>query len=179
MSSIKPLDPALSTVSSAVRVLNKLYALRPEERRRITYDFAAINPAETDRFANMIKQIWYFLGSVIGTSKMLNLVNPDMSHIWDAFIQRYCRVSEQTSVVDNLKISAEYTFRIHSLIKDADYDLSLYASLLQAMEQANSPGCNRYGVPELMRRSARPPSLCFSAARASMPRSRNLATGLT
>lgn len=150
MSSIKQLDPALSTVRSAVVALNKLYALRPEELGVTSYDPAAADPTKVERVASMIEPIRYFLGSVIGTSKMLHFVNPDVFPIWDAFIHRYCRTTAQTSAADSLKVYTEYTFRIHNLIKHADYDIKVYEPLLQAMEQANSIIGDRYRTPEPM-----------------------------
>jgi hypothetical protein len=72
MATIKQLNPARSTVVAAVAALNKLRALQAADLDVTNYNFASIEPANTEQMAAMIEPLRYFLGSVIGTSKMLH-----------------------------------------------------------------------------------------------------------
>jgi hypothetical protein len=150
MATIKQLDPALTVVSSAVSALNKLHALRPADLGVTAYDPMAVDPEKVENLATMIEPIRHFLGSVVGTSKMLHFVNPEVFPIWDAVIHRYCRMPEQTGVADSLKVYAQYTFMIHRLVNHPDFDARVYQPVLAAMEQAHHAISDQYRAPEPM-----------------------------
>lgn len=150
MSSIKQLDPALVTVNSAVAALNKAHALRPDELSATSSEFTTIEGEKVERLATMIEPVRYFLGSVIGTSKMLHFVNPNVFPIWDAIIHRYCHLPEQTTAADSLKLYAQYTSMVHRLINHPDYETKIYRPLLSAMEQAHNAISDQYRPPEPM-----------------------------
>jgi hypothetical protein len=148
MSSIKQLDPALATVASAVAALNKLHVLQAADLGVKGYDPAAIDPRHVEGLATMIEPIRYFLGSVIGTSKLLHFANPEVFPIWDAVIHRYCRLPEHPGAADSLKVYAHYTFMVHHLVSHPDYEAQIYGPLLQAMEQAHNAISDQYRAPE-------------------------------
>lgn len=150
MSTIKQPDPTLGTVRDAVAALNNTHTLGPTDLGVTSYDSAAIDAESVNRLAVLIEPVRYFLGSVIGTSKLLHFVNPEVFPIWDAVIHRYCRGPEQISAAESLKVYAQYTFRVHRLINHPDFETRVYAPLLQTMEQAHSAIQDHYRTPEPM-----------------------------
>lgn len=145
MATIKQLDPALVTISSGVAALNKVHILQPAELGAAD----GVDGQTVERLVGMIEPVRYFLGSVVGTSKMLHFVNPEVFPIWDAVIHRYCRLPEHTGA-DSLKVYAEYTFRVHLLANHPEFATEVYEPLLQAMQQAHEPIGDLYRSPELM-----------------------------
>jgi hypothetical protein len=150
MATIKQLDAARSTVTAAVAALSELHGARPSDLGVAGYDPANIDVQGVEHLANAMEPIRYFLGSVIGTSKMLHFANPEVFPIWDAVIHRYCRMLDQSSAADSLKLYAQYTYMIHHLINHPDYEAKVHGPLLQALEQAHGELSSQYGMPAPM-----------------------------
>jgi hypothetical protein len=150
MSSIKQLDPSLGTVELAVAALNKLHALQASDLSLSDDTAGSADTAALDRLAGSVEPIRYFLGSVIGTSKMLHFVNPEVFPIWDAVVHRYCSLPEHAGAADSLRTYAQYTYMIHHLLNHPDYEARVYRPLLQAMEQAHKAISDQYRTPEPM-----------------------------
>jgi hypothetical protein len=136
-------------VVSAVAALNKLRALQAADLGVTAYSLASIEPANTYQMAAMNEPLHYFLGSMIGTSKMLHFLDPEVFPIWDAVIHWFTRESK-TSAADSLRSYAYYTLVVHHLIKHADFEARIYQSLLEAMGQAQKAISGQYRMPEPM-----------------------------
>jgi hypothetical protein len=120
MSTIKQPDPSLVTVNAAVTALNNAHTLQPTDLGVIGNDPATIDADSVSQLVILIEPVRHFLGSVIGTSKMLHFINPEVFPTWDTVIHRYCRRPEHISATDSLKIHVEYTFCVHRLINHPD-----------------------------------------------------------
>ncbi|MBA2410383.1 MAG: hypothetical protein H0V62_11705 [Gammaproteobacteria bacterium] len=149
MASIKQLDPALATVKAATAALNELHAMQPASLDMDSEAAADISDEQVENLAAATEPLRYFLGSVIGTSKLLHFVNPEVFPIWDAIIHRYSRLPK-TSAADSLRLYAQYTCMVHRLTHHADFETRIYEPLLRAMEAAHRQVGKRYRAPEPM-----------------------------
>jgi hypothetical protein len=120
MSTIKQPDSSLATVNAAVTVLNNAHTLQPTDLGVTGNDPATIDADSVSQLVILIEPVRHFLGSVIGTSKMLHFVNPEVFPTWYIVIHCCCRGPEQISANDGLKIYVEYTFCVHRLINHPD-----------------------------------------------------------
>ena len=111
-----------------------------------------ISPEQTAEIGAMIEPVRQFLSSVIGTSKLLHFVNPDVFPIWDSVIHRYCDSLKQKRASDSLNRYVEYTFNIHMLINHADFEPLVYVPLTDALERDHQAFNDIYQKPERMGR---------------------------
>jgi hypothetical protein len=149
MASIKQLDPALSTVNTAVAALNQLHGMQPAELDVQAHASADVPQEHIERLVAKAEPLRYFLGSVIGTSKLLHFVNPEVFPIWDAVIHRYSRLPK-ASAADSLKVYAQYTYAVHQLAGHPDFETKIHQPLVEAMETAHRAISDKYRAPERM-----------------------------
>lgn len=149
MASIKQLDPAIATVKAATAALNELHGIQPAELSATADGNNDVSQEQIEQLAAKAEPLRYFLGSVIGTSKLLHFVNPEVFPIWDAVIHRYSRLPK-TSAADSLKVYAQYTCIVHGLTCHSDFETKIYEPLLRAMETAHREISDKYRAPEPM-----------------------------
>ncbi len=150
MATIKQLDPRIDTIQSAVSALNRLRGLTPSDVEIETSVNEKVSPEQAAEIGTMIEPVRQFLSSVIGTSKLLHFVNPDVFPIWDSVIHKYCDSLKQTRASDSLNRYVEYTFNIHRLINHADFDALIYTPLTNALERDHQAFSDMYRKPARM-----------------------------
>lgn len=150
MATIKQLDPRIDTIQTAVSALSRLRRLRPSDVEVEASTAARISPEQAAEIGTMIEPVRQFLSSVIGTSKLLHFVNPDVFPIWDSVIHKFCDSLKQTRASDSLNRYVEYTFNIHMLTNHADFDTLIYAPLTDALERDHQAFSDVYRKPERM-----------------------------
>ncbi len=150
MATIKQLDPRIKTVEAAVKALNQVRDLQPADLELGIIGCHNISPHKIARVEMMIEPIRQFLGSVIGSSKLLHFVNPDVFPMWDSVIHRYCDQVEQKSASDSLHRYAEYTYNVHALINDDSFEGSIYEPLNNALARAYQEASEQYRIPDKM-----------------------------
>ena len=150
MATIKQLDPRIKTVEAAVKALNQVRALQPADLELDIIGCHNTSPDKIARVEMMIEPIRQFLGSVIGSSKLLHFVNPDVFPMWDSVIHRYCDQVEQKSASDSLHRYVEYTYNVHALINDDSFESSIYEPLNSALARAYQEASDQYRIPDKM-----------------------------
>jgi hypothetical protein len=150
MATIKQLDPRIKTVEAAVKALNQVRVLQPTDLELGIVGCHNISPDKIARVEMMIEPIRQFLGSVIGSSKLLHFVNPDVFPMWDSVIHRYFNQLEQKSASDSLHQYIEYTYNVHALISDDSFEGSIYEPLTSALVRAYQEASDQYRMPDKM-----------------------------
>ena len=141
MATIKQLDPRIQTTESAVATLNRLRSLKPEQLGE--------EPEQVADLDGVIQPVRDFVGSVIGTSKLLHFANPDVFPIWDAVVNRYCYPVEPKNA-DSLNRYVAYTYNIHALVNDKNFESQIYLPVCESMERAHSEVADQYDIPNRM-----------------------------
>ena len=150
MATIKQLDPRIDTIQNAVSALNRLRRLKPSDVMVEESSDERISPEQAGEIGTMIEPVRQFLSSVIGTSKLLHFVNPDVFPIWDSVIHKFCDSLKQTRASDSLNRYVEYTFNIHLLINHTHFDTLIYTPLTDALERDHRALSDLYRKPERM-----------------------------
>lgn len=150
MATIKQLDPRIKVVASAVDSLNRVRAMHPEDLHLSDVSSKAIPRDQIEKLETLIEPIRQFLSSVIGSSKLLHFVNPDVFPIWDATIHRYWEISGNKNSSDSLYRYILYVYNIHALVNDAKFEDMLYRPLNEALSWAHEAAKEQYKAPEPM-----------------------------
>jgi hypothetical protein len=124
--------------------------MKPEALGLHGVDQGRMPPEQMAQVEAVIKPLRQFLGSVVGTSRLLHFLNPLVFPIWDSVIHRYCDRTVRHATSDSLNRYLEYTYDVHTLIHHPDFDRLVYAPLSEALEQAYQAVSNQYRTPETM-----------------------------
>lgn len=150
MATIKQLDPSTDTIRSAVESLNRVRSMKPETLGLHGVDQGRMPLEQLGQVESLIQPLRQFLGSVVGTSRLLHFLNPLVFPIWDSVIHRYCDRRAPHATSDSLNRYLEYTYDVHSLIHHPDFDRLVYAPLSKALEQAYQAVSKQYRTPQTM-----------------------------
>lgn len=150
MATIKQLDPRIKVIASAVDSLNRVRAMHPEDLHLGDVLSNAVPRDQINKLETLIEPIRKFLSSVIGSSKLLHFVNPDVFPIWDSTIHRYWESNGNRNSSDSLNRYIVYVYNIHTLINDTHFENMLYRPLNDALNQAHEVVKAEYKAPEPM-----------------------------
>ena len=150
MATIKQLDPRIEVVASAVDSLNRVRAMHPEDLHLSDVLSDHIPRDQIDKLETIIEPIRQFLSSVIGSSKLLHFVNPEVFPIWDATIHKYWEINGNKNSSDSLYRYIIYTYNVHMLVNDTSFEDMLYRPLNEALNQAHNAVKEQYQTPEPM-----------------------------
>jgi len=152
MATIKQLDPAIDTVRSATAALNRLRSLRAADMAGSPPAPASAPPEWVLRLQPEIEPVRQFLGSVVGTSRLLHFVNPEAFPMWDAVIHRYYDKAVPGRTLDSLRRYIEYTADVHWLVSHPDFVPRVYEPVSAALAEAYEAVSDQYPTPEPMGR---------------------------
>ena len=150
MATIKQLDPRIEVIASAVDSLNRVRVMHPDDLHLSEIVSNQIPRDQIEKLETNIEPIRQFLSSVIGSSKLLHFVNPDVFPIWDATIHRYWEKNGNKNSSDSLLRYILYTYNVHLLVNDVGFDDMLYRPLNEALNQAHEAVSEQYKAPEPM-----------------------------
>ncbi len=150
MATIKQLDPSTDTIRSAVECLNRVRGMRPDALGLHGVDRGRMPLEQMTQVETVIEPLRQFLGSVVGTSRVLHFLNPLVFPIWDSVIHRYSDRSAPHATSDSLNRYLEYTYDVHTLIHHPDFDRLVYTPLSEALERAYQAVSDRYRTPQAM-----------------------------
>lgn len=149
MATIKQLDPAIDTVRAATAALNRLRSFQVGEMEASP---PSALPEWILRLQPEIEPVRQFLGSVVGTSRLLHFVNPEIFPMWDAVIHRYYDRSVPGRTLDSLRRYIEYTADVHRLVNHPDFLQQVYKPVSGALAEAYQAVSEQYPTPEPMGR---------------------------
>lgn len=150
MATIKQLDPTIDTVRAATSALNRLRDLRITVEAATPEDQTAVLTEWATQLLPEIEPVRQFLGSVVGTSRLLHFANPETFPMWDAVIHRYCDKALTRQTLDSLSRYIEYTANVHRVVGHADFDRLIYEPVSRALTQAYQAVSDQYPTPNIM-----------------------------
>lgn len=152
MATIKQMDPTIDTVGAATRALNRLRGFKAADIAVEAPEEGNIAPEGVLRLRQSIEPVRQFLGSVVGTSRLLHFVNPEVFPMWDAIIHRYCDQGAKRKASDSLSRYIQYAASVHRLVAHADFESNVHAPVTAALERANQAVNAQYRMPGEMGR---------------------------
>lgn len=137
MATMKHLDPRIDTLQATAQSLNRIRGMDALEQ-------------DADALETLLEPIRQFIGSVVGTSKLLHFVNPEVFPIWDSVVQRYFARVKWRAASDSLGRYLEFTQNVHELIRHPQFDTVIYAPLSLALDSAHEQVSDQYRKPNPM-----------------------------
>ena len=93
-----------------------------------------------------IQDISNSLHSLVGASKLLHFINPDVFPIWDSKIQAFCGRSNSNNAMGNISNYYKYVDEVHSIIADPAFPAFYENYITESNNRLIQSNINQYQV---------------------------------